>query len=184
MSRIRYLAYGSNLHPLRLAARVPSARAIGVVEMPGYALAFHKRSVDGSGKCLLDAEQGSHQTAYGVVYEIDTREKPTLDWHEENGRGYYEQHGRFLLNNEPCAPYLYLAQSEYIDPTLVPYDWYKALVLAGARFHDFPARYIASIEATPSRPDPDPGRARANQELLARMGWPSARTPSATATCS
>lgn len=175
-SKVHYLAYGSNLHPLRLAARVPSARPIGIVEMPGYALAFHKRSEDGSGKCLVHAEQGGHHTAYGVVYEFDAREKTALDWHEGNGRGYDERQGRFLLHSKPCKPYLYLAQSEYIDPALVPYDWYKALVLAGARFHDFPSQYIASIEAMPCRPDPDLGRAQMNQELLRQMGWALARS--------
>ena len=60
LSIIHYLAYGSNLHPLRLTLRVPSARVIGVVEMPGYMLEFHKRSIDGSGKCLIYTEQGEH----------------------------------------------------------------------------------------------------------------------------
>lgn len=46
------LAYGSNLHPLRLRKRVSTANLIGIVEMQGYQLAFHKRSTDESGKCL------------------------------------------------------------------------------------------------------------------------------------
>jgi gamma-glutamylcyclotransferase len=76
MPIVHYLAYGSNLHPLRLTLRVPSARVIGVVEMPGYMLEFHKRSIDGSGKCLIYTEQGEHHKMYGVLYEFDAREKP------------------------------------------------------------------------------------------------------------
>ena len=163
---VHYLAYGSNLHPARLAARVPSARPVGVVEISGYSLAFHKRSVDGSAKCLLYPGQGPQQKAYGVIYEFDAREKDDLDRHEGKGNGYYEQLVRLPLNAESYTPYLYLARSTHIDPDLVPYDWYKALVVAGARFHNFPAEYVAAIEATPSRPDPDPARAQQNEQLL------------------
>lgn len=53
MTTVHYLAYGSNLHPLRLTARVSSARPLGTVPMPGYKIAFHKRSIDHSGKCLF-----------------------------------------------------------------------------------------------------------------------------------
>lgn len=169
MSTVRYLAYGSNLHPLRLAARVPSARAVGVIEMPGYALAFHKRSVDGSAKCMVYPDRGEQHTVYGVVYELDAREKAHLDRHEGVGNGYYEQRLRLRLNGESCMPYLYLAQSTHIAPGMAPYHWYKALVVAGARFHRFPAHYVAAIEATPSIEDPDRERAQQNEALLRQM---------------
>ena len=56
------LAYGSNLHPFRLAQRrIRSARPIGVVPMQGKRLAFHKKSGDGSGKCLF-YERGDTRT--------------------------------------------------------------------------------------------------------------------------
>lgn len=169
MPAIHYLAYGSNLHPLRLAARVPSANVLGVVEIPGFLLAFHKRSSDGSGKCLLYTEQGQHHRAYGVLYEFDTRDKAGLDVLEGNGKGYREQLVQFPLNGETYTPYLYVAQPTHIDPTLVPYHWYKNLVLAGARYHNFPANYIASIEATPSKSDPDAKRTREYEDLLRQM---------------
>lgn len=167
MSTIRYLAYGSNLHPLRLAARVPSARAVGVVELPGYALAFHKRSVDGSAKCMVYPDRGEQHMAYGVVYELDAREKTDLDRHEGVGQGYYEQ--RLRLPGERCMPYLYLAQSTHIDAGMAPYDWYKALVVAGARFHGFPAEYVAAIEATMSLQDLNLERAQKNEALLQQI---------------
>ena len=37
-----YFAYGSNLHPPRLRARTPSARALGRADLEGYRLLFHK----------------------------------------------------------------------------------------------------------------------------------------------
>lgn len=39
---------------------------------------------------------------------------------------------------------------------------YKNLVLAGARYHKFPNEYVAAIEATPSKPDPDAKRTQEN----------------------
>jgi hypothetical protein len=170
MSKLHYLAYGSNLHPLRLAARVPSARPLGVVEMPGYALAFHKRSIDGSGKCLMYTEQGAHRKMYGVLYEFEVREKAGLDALEGKGKGYIEQFVQFPLNGETYTPYVYVAQASHVDASLIPYDWYKGLVLVGAKYHKLPEDYIAEIDATPSKPDPDTKRSRENEDLIKRLG--------------
>ena len=169
MPNVFYLAYGSNLHPLRLAARVLSARAVGVLEMPGYRLAFYKRSIDGSGKCLIYTEQDQSYKMYGVLYEFDASEKASLDKAEGKGNGYCEQLVRFLLNGETYTSYVYVAQPTHIDPSLVPYHWYKGLVLAGARYHRFPAEYIASIEATPSKSDLNIKRTQENENLLRQM---------------
>jgi len=51
--KLNYLAYGCNLHPVRLQKRVPSAVFTGMVELHGRILSFSKRSVDGSGKCTI-----------------------------------------------------------------------------------------------------------------------------------
>jgi len=174
MPLLYYLAYGSNLHPMRMTQRVPSARFIGKVEMRGRQLAFHKHSNDGSGKCLLYSEQGDDQVAHGVLYEINGSEKAALDRAEGVGKGYVEQ--QFMI---PC-PHLsgpdyiafsYGAQSTHINPGLVPFDWYKTYVLAGATYHGMPAEYIEAIRATPSKIDLDTERSRKNWECLARMGW-------------
>lgn len=170
MPNVFYLAYGSNLHPLRLAARVPSARKVGIVEMPGYRLAFHKRSIDGSGKCLIYTEQNQSHTMYGVLYEFDASEKAALDKAEGKGNGYCEQLVQFPLNGQTYTPYVYTAQSTHIDSNLAPYHWYKSLVLAGARYNNFPAKYVASIEAIPSIADSDTKRVQENENLLRQMG--------------
>ena len=168
MKTERYLAYGSNLHPLRLTARVPSARVVDVVEVRGHSLAFHKRGADRSGKCLLYPDQGRDEVVYGVMYEYDARERAILDRIE--GDGYRAERVSVTADGEPFTPYLYMAQETQIDPALTPFQWYKALVLAGAHYHDLPAGYIARIEATPARVDPHPDRARRNETLLRQMG--------------
>ncbi|WP_438332343.1 gamma-glutamylcyclotransferase family protein [Burkholderia pseudomallei] len=167
MARVHYVAYGSNLHPLRLIERVPSARELGVVELPGYQLTFHKRSIDGSGKCHLHSEQ--KDKVYGVLYEFDSGEKQRLDELEGRGQGYSEQHNQFVLREETHRAYLYLTQSSHIDSNLTPYHWYKEIVLLGARFHAFPDAYIGYIESIPSKDDPDPKRAKDKEMLIQRM---------------
>lgn len=170
MPTVFYLAYGSNLHPLRLAGRVSTARVVGVVEMPGYRLAFHKRSIDGSGKCLFYEQQGLRQKIYGVLYEVDAREKEALDKAEGMGSGYCEQLVEVPVNGKSRTSYVYAAQSSHIDLNLVPYDWYKRLVIAGAQYHGFPVEYILSIEAIPSKPDLNAIRRQENENLLLQMG--------------
>lgn len=172
MPSVYYIAYGSNLHPIRIEERVPSARALGVVELPGLSLAFHKRSIDLSGKCLLYASQGDSDRAYGVLYEFNPAHKTLLDAAEASGKGYFEQQVSAPLGDANYTAYIYMASSSHIDSALMPYHWYKNLVIAGARFHSLPASYIASIEATTSIEDPNVRRRHENEELLDRMGWP------------
>jgi hypothetical protein len=167
VTTVHYLAYGSNLHPLRLGARIDAPRVIGVVELPGYCLAFHKRGMDGSGKCLFYDEVDRTQRVYGVLYAIEGRLAADLDALE--GPGYRRQHLSVAVAGRTYAPYLYAAAPEHRDPGLVPYHWYKGLVLAGARYHGLPADYLAAIDAIPSLPDPNPGRSRDNERLLARL---------------
>jgi hypothetical protein len=107
---------------------------------------------------------------YGVLYEFDACEKSGLDALEGSGNGYGEQLVQFPLNGQTYTPYIYVAQSTHIDPTLIPYHWYKNLVLAGARYHNLPAQYIDEIESTPSKSDPDAKRTQDNENLLKQMG--------------
>lgn len=79
MKSLHYLAYGSNLHPLRLMERVPSARLIGVTEITGYQLRFHKRGKDGSAKCDLCWSDDRKSSVFGAIYRIASNEKPILD---------------------------------------------------------------------------------------------------------
>ncbi len=79
MPLVHYLAYGSNLHPLRFAKRVPSAQIIGRIELAGYQIAFHKKGKDGSGKCLFYKTGDKAHIMYGALYSFDSREKKELD---------------------------------------------------------------------------------------------------------
>ena len=153
---MQYAAYGSNLHPVRLAKRISSATLIGTAHLEQWSLRFHKRSQDGSGKCNIVHAQGG---VHFAIFDVSAEDKLVLDKIEGLGNGYSDI-SLDIPRYGKCTSYV--AQGSYIDDSLRPYDWYKALVLAGARFHGFPDDYLQRIESTRTSEDPDPVR-RGNQ---------------------
>lgn len=154
---VLYAAYGSNLHPVRLGARVPSAVLLGKSSVSGRSLRFHKRGRDGSGKCNIvqaDAE------VFVAVYEMASRHIPRLHRFEGAGMGYEVETLRVPDFGE-CMTYV--ASLEHIDDELTAWSWYKELVLAGCRYLGFPNQYIAEITGLTSRRDPD--RARHDEHM-------------------
>ncbi|MGE0486405.1 MAG: gamma-glutamylcyclotransferase family protein [Gammaproteobacteria bacterium] len=162
MEYLPYLAYGSNLLSARLAARVGAVGVLARVALPGYALRFCKRGRDGSGKCTL--MPGADALAHGVVYALPATMRATLDRIEGVGQGYDATRLRIAGVGE-C--HVYLVQDGWSDDDLAPYDWYRDLVLAGAREHGLPSAYIDTIAAVPAWPDPDSARAAVHRALLA-----------------
>ena len=155
-----YAAYGSNLHPLRLMARIASAQLAGTGFAAGWRLDFHKRSTDGSGKCSIFPDgEGIHV----AVFEISTADKHVLDGIEGLGAGYAET-VLSIPGFGNCATYV--AEPSHVDAALHPYDWYRELVLLGARYHNFPARYLDPILALQTLPDPDPVRSNNNWKTV------------------
>lgn len=161
---LRYAAYGSNLHPLRLAERLPGAKLLGSACVPQLDLAFDKRSrLDGSGKCRF-APGGNG--LYVAVYVLNGPQRSKLDAIEGLGAGY--DHAEIDVPGfGPCLTYS--AQPDWLDTTLSPYDWYREIVLLGAEFLEFPATYIQRIEAVASMPDPDEARAARQRALIERL---------------
>jgi hypothetical protein len=164
LSYLYYAAYGSNLHPVRLAARVPSAELVGTAFQPGWSLRFNKLSnVDGSAKCSIErGGTGTHHAIYGLLAD----EKFLLDACEGLGNGYDE-----LVLDVPefgrC--FTYVASASHVRSDLEPFDWYQAMVLRGAEFNRFPGDYIDTIRSVDALPDPDEARKCAQWEIVARL---------------
>lgn len=165
----RYLAYGSNLHPLRLAERVPSSRLLGTTRLERYSVAFVKRSMDGSAKCTLQFTDSPADHAHCAVYELDESERHLLDQAEGLGSGYDEATLRVEVGGGSVTAFTYIADASHLAPELLPYDWYRTLVIEGARFHGFPEACITRLVATRSLPDPDRMRRFRHEELLVRI---------------
>jgi gamma-glutamylcyclotransferase len=161
MATIRYFAYGSNMLAARLFTRCASARVVGIARAKGFELSFAKRSRDGSGKAMLAPSNRDGAAVHGVLFDLDTTDLGKLDRLEGVGSGY-RRDNEFEVTTEPDGVELvaatYSADPDYVDAALRPYDWYLALVVAGARQHAFPVSYIELLTAVPAIPDPWPDR--------------------------
>lgn len=150
-TRFLYFAYGSNMLTARLQDRCPSAEVLSVGELPGYTLDFSKPSKDGSGKAtprLHDDEVLS-----GVLFCIECKELTALDKAEGQGKGYErkEVSVRQVPSRIVSKAVTYFATCP--KPNLRPYDWYWALVLAGAKQHQLPKHHQMLIENTETAQD-------------------------------
>ena len=159
MEKFKYFAYGSNMFAKRLQERCPSATAISVAIATGWSLDFSKKSKDDSGKAtIFSTESGS---VYGVVFEIAKSELDALDKAEGCGSGY-ERNDAFTVSiidsTDTIDTVTYIASSGHRDVKLVPYDWYKSLVIAGANENRLPAEYISFLKKFPDKPDPKDDR--------------------------
>jgi gamma-glutamylcyclotransferase len=156
-------AYGSNMLSRRIRERVPSARCIGIAVLRGHELRWHKAGQDGSAKCDVITSSGPDAIVHGAIYEIAAAEKILLDKAEGLGAGYNEKQVQVESNWGTVTTWVYHATN--IDASLVPFAWYKALVVAGAREHELPSDYVAKIEAVPARSDLNLVRAARNLSL-------------------
>lgn len=162
-----YFAYGSNMCNARLQGRVPSAQALQTATLTGYRFRFHKRSIDGSAKGNAFYTGNPEDVVYGVLFDIDAREKAALDRAEGVGNGYAELAVSVSdATGIQREAFMYIAENSAIDDQLFPYIWYKQLVLDGARQHALPDEYVSQIEAIPATEDPDRARASKNAVIL------------------
>lgn len=167
MLPIRYFAYGSNMLLQRLQQRCASARVTGVAKVPGYQLAFSKKSKDRSGKATLVADPAGQ--VFGAVFDIAANDAMELDRIEGRGKGYERIEELAALSypeGQPVTVTAYIAQDDFLDPGLQPYDWYRDLVVKGAEQHRLPDEHLATLRAIPALADPDPTR-RTRVEALA-----------------
>ncbi len=167
---MQYFAYGSNLLTRRLRdpARAPSAVALGVASAPGFVMRFHKIGTDGSGKCTLIPSGDDADVVYGVLYEFADSDAAGLDREEGVHLGGYARCSvRLRLpNGDTTEAMTYIAGGRYLDASCLPFDWYRDLVVAGAREHGLPSAYVEEFVRTPAVPDPDTARAAQARKLL------------------
>ncbi|MCP9917367.1 gamma-glutamylcyclotransferase [Cyanobium sp. ATX 6F1] len=162
----------------RLRERVPSAMPLGRAVLRGYELRWHKRGKDGSGKCDVWATDRAEAQVHGVLFELAATEKPRLDHAEGLGVGYDDQVIEVTCNGHILQAQVYVATPTHIDPSIQPFSWYRALVLAGAREHRLPPAYIQGIEAVAAIHDPDPERQAIHDALIrAAQPWLEADLP-------
>ena len=163
---IKYLAYGSNMHPLRLHERVTSSEIIDTVSIRGFQLRFHKIGADDSAKCNMYHTGNDADRVHGVIYRMRADQRIFLDRAEGLGRGYELARFELEAGGYQHQVFCYIADSRYIDDGLQPFDWYKQLVLSAARYHGFPRPYVQRIDRVVARPDPDAARSEFHYRIV------------------
>ncbi len=136
-----YFAYGSNMSSARLRARIPGASSLGRAWLADRQLVFNKPSADGSGKANLSCQPGAR--SWGVVYRLAPADWTRLDDYEP---GYARVTCRVVRDGGRRLT----AQTYVFESTggeIQPFDWYLALLLAGAREHDLPRAYVETLRA-------------------------------------
>lgn len=161
---ISYFAFGSNLNHHRLHQRIGDFDTLGIATLARHRLVFHKRGGDQSGKCT--AVPHSKHNVWGVIYKINSDQKKKLDYFEGVGHGYSAVYHDLQYRGKLVNSLLYQAQLDAMDDSLLPYDWYKAYVLSGAKHHRLPAEYIRHIELIACVRDPDKKRSASNTNIL------------------
>ena len=149
-------SFGSNMSSNRLLARLPNAKRVGTAILKGYELTFDMLFSDGSGKCSIQKTNKSDALVYGVVYEVNTDEKLTLDAIEGPGYDCVDITVE-LLNGQTIDTHCYIANTH--DEDVLPYDWYVKHVHRGALEAGVPKAYSDAILNRPQKSDPNKERA-------------------------
>jgi gamma-glutamylcyclotransferase len=185
MEPIHYFAYGSNMLRERLIARKVVLLGSGQPACAvGYKLLFNKKSDDGSAKANIVAEPNAK--CWGVIFSVDANSLTDLD-NAEGAPGHYRRANiPVKVADAEQTAMTYLAQSNKILTVPDhPYDWYLALILAGAKSHaDMPAEWISNLQKV-AHPKPDiktPARNTftetvAQLKAAGHVNWPDLLNP-------
>lgn len=158
MEELIYFAYGSNMSSARLRARVRTARSLGMGSLAGHRLEFHMHSRnDGSAKCDAFLTGRPEDVLHGVLFGLASDELPVLDRYEGLGQAY-ERVEVEVARADGARVLAQTYRALVAEPGSLPYDWYKAHVVNGAREHALPADYVARLEAVPEVVDRDAAR--------------------------
>ena len=119
-------AYGSNMVSVHLKNRIPSCRVVSTGRLFRYLIIFNKMGNDGSAKANALYTGQEEDIIQGVIYKIDTLEKPILDRIKSLGCGYREKY-EWITDRENIKQYvqLYVAKKGRILDRLAPFDCYK-----------------------------------------------------------
>ncbi len=164
--RVIYFAYGANVHPAWLRRRVPSAVLVGPGLLPGHALVFRKRGRDGAARsdaCPSDAPGAALPGALYRMREADLRLLGAA------GAGYLAKRVTVESADGPLEATTWVAAPGEIAHGLLPWDWYVALIRAGAELLGLPEEHQRWLASAPTAKDPDTARAAPARGIVAAV---------------
>lgn len=168
--RTLYFAYGANVHPGWLRRRVPAAELLGPAVLPGYRLDFRKRGRDGAARSDACPSREPGAALPGALYALPAGE---LDRLGAAGAGYRAEQVEVDTPSGPRRALTFRALASEVEPGLLPWDWYVALLLRGAELLDLPAAHRQWLAAVRVQVDKDEQRAQAARTVLAAGSGPT-----------
>jgi gamma-glutamylcyclotransferase len=162
--RVKYFAYGANIHPGWLGRRVPEAELLGTARLPGYRLTFRKRGRDGAARSDACPDDTPGACLHGALYALPAGALQRLG---AAGAGYREERVRIETAWGTVEARTWRAAPEDVAEGLRPWDWYLALIRAGAELLGLPDEYRRWLDGVAVTEDPDSDRARAAREVIA-----------------
>jgi gamma-glutamylcyclotransferase len=162
--RLPYFAYGANVHPGWLRRRIPDAELAGPGVLQGYSMAFRKRGRDGAARSDAFPSDDPAAALPGALYLLRAPDLGRLD---AAGAGYRATRVEVAGASGVFDAVMLVADPTEIATGLVPWEWYVALIRAGAALLDLPAAHRRWLEAVPTTPDPDARRAALAHAVIA-----------------
>ncbi len=154
MSTVWYFAYGANMHSGTLRDRrgVHYERAVAG-RLWGWQLVVDKPSLFGLGGAFANIVPQNRASVLGVLFEVTADDLAHIELTEGVLLRNYERVAVTVRPLRPrSAPHVpaFTLVSSRRDPSLLPTRRYMDLLIAGAREHRLPARYVAALRRVPT----------------------------------
>ena len=146
-----YFAYGSNMNPARMQARGLVFSAAESARLPGYRLAFNKRSHCTPGVAYANVVHSSYGVVEGVLYALANLDALNImDGFEGTPVRYSRECMTVQTATGAKSAWIYVANPAYVEAGLLPESNYLNHLLAGAA-HLSP-QYLVMLQAQACRP--------------------------------
>lgn len=165
---LQLFVYGADMHPVVFGISAPGCRFLGIASLARHSLRFHKRSGDPgdpSGKCDAYYTGRIGDAVHGIVFQIHERFRPQIEEGWADGCGYRPVSVHVSIGPDNLEVQARVADPDWIDARLLPFDWYVALIGSGARIHGLPAAYQTRLRKVRSVSDPDTRRSARNFDI-------------------
>lgn len=158
-----YFAYGSNLCLKRFKdpTRVPSASFKCIATLEGHRMVFQKRSTDSSGKATVVRDPRSD--VIGALFAYEEKDDARLKKAEA---GYSEQPVTISTPDGKIEVLTFVCDTQKLDSTLQPYDWYLDLIRCGGRSLGLPEAYLSQFDSVATKADSDSARVARERAFL------------------
>ena len=140
-----YFAYGSNLHPGRMASRCPAAKYLGPARLPNYRL-VERHNAD------IDYAVGS--TVHGALYAITPEDLARLDSFEGYPKAYRRLSLEVVFRQMACFAITYeMTGATKSERNGKPYpEEYRLICSEGARLRKIKNAFMESLHrGTPEK---------------------------------